>query len=260
MSTLEAIILGLIQGLTEFFPVSSSGHLALGQHLLGMKSLRHYIFFNLICHLGTLISLFIVYFTEIKKIIWGNTREFKQILVGTLPLIPLVLLLKPIKSVFDHPYYLGYFFFFTSFILSMGIYAGKKEVPLQSQKYPLRDALIIGIFQAIAIFPGVSRSGTTISAGRLLKWQTKDAITFSFMLAIPAILGAITLEGAQLLLSPSDISPDIGFSQYIAGFTVSLVVGYLALRLLIKVAAKEKFGYFAVYCFMLGIFSLFYFD
>lgn len=261
MTLIEAIILGIIQGLTEFFPVSSSGHLALGQYLLGMRDLHQYIFFDLICHLGTLIALLIVYYSEIKTLFLKNPTGIKQVLIGTLPLFPLVLILKPIKSLFDQPHYLGYFFLFSSFMLAMGIYFGKKATAYQQQKHPFRDACIIGLFQAVAILPGISRSGTTISAGRLLKWNTTEAITFSFLLAIPAILGAITLESFQLLRSHwngDSVSASIGFSQYCAGFIFSFGIGYLALKALMRVAAKEKFSYFAWYCLFIGLFSIVY--
>lgn len=260
MTIIEAIILGIVQGLTEFFPVSSSGHLALGQYLLGMRDLHQYIFFDLICHLGTLTALFIVYSSEIKTLLL-NPLGIKQVIIGTLPLFPLVLILKPIKSLFDQPQYLGYFFIFSSLMLALGIYFGKKHPVSQQQKYPLRDACIIGLFQAIAILPGISRSGTTISAGRLLQWNTKEAITFSFLLAIPAILGAMTLESFQLFrshLNGEQLHASIGLPQYCSGFIFSFVIGYLALKALIRVAAKEKFSYFAWYCLFIGIFSIIY--
>lgn len=261
MSTLEAILLGIIQGITEFFPVSSSGHLALGQYFLGLKDLNNYIFFNLICHLGTLAALITIFFADIKALFTTANVRLKQVILGTLPLFPLVLIMKPIKEVFSHPEYLGYCFLFTALLLYLGIRASKYQTDVSTMpKKPWRDALLIGVFQAIAILPGISRSGATISAGRLLKWQQQEAITFSFLLAIPAILGGVVLESLHLIrLDPSTTQPDIGIIQYAAGFLSSLIIGYLALCLLMKIASKNKFVYFMWYCVFIGITSIVYF-
>src|SRR5258705_3070450 len=107
MSTFEAIILGIIQGLTEFLPVSSSGHLELGQYVLGLTHLDRYVLFNLVCHLGTLCAVFAVFLPQIKDTLVSDRKKLIQVIIGTLPLFPLVLLMKPIKSLFDQPQYLG---------------------------------------------------------------------------------------------------------------------------------------------------------
>lgn len=262
MSTLEALILGIIQGLTEFLPVSSSGHLELGQFFLGLTDLHHYILFDLVCHLGTLLAVIIVFFQQIKQVLVEDRTRLFQIVLGTLPLFPLVLLIKPIKALFDQPEYLGYCFLLTALLLYLGIRLGPL---IEARRKPSRwnDALVIGIFQAVAILPGVSRSGATISAGRLLGWSSQDAIQFSFLLAIPAILGGVTLELLQLATSsqsPSSSSNIVGLPQYLLGFISSLVVGYIALCWMMKLAAKNKFQYFVWYCIFIGITTLVYFN
>jgi undecaprenyl-diphosphatase len=256
MSIFEAIILGIIQGLTEFLPVSSSGHLELFQTLLGLTDLNNYILFNLICHLGTLLALVIIFFESIKRAF--QSSQFFQVVLGTLPLFPLVLILKPIKSLFDQPEYLGFFFLLTALLLYLGIRLGSIASQQTLDKRRWSDPLIIGVFQAIAILPGVSRSGATISAGRLMGWNQQDAITFSFLLAIPAILGGITLESVQIYRDP--ISVDIHWMTYLAGFMTSFVIGYFALKLLMRLAAKDKFIYFVWYCLFIGIVTILYFN
>lgn len=261
MSTIEAIILGIIQGLTEFFPVSSSGHLKLAQSILGFENLDKYIVFDLVCHLGTLMAIFCVFSEQIQQTLLINRTRCFQVILGTLPLFPLVLIMKPIKAIFAQPEYLGYCFLLTALFLFIGTKWGWHASPYYREKNKWRDAVTIGMFQAIAILPGISRSGSTISAGRTLGWGQQDAVSFSFLLAIPAILGGIILEFLQLLrLSDPASLPPITWQQYTAGFITSFIVGYFALLLLMKLAGKDKLMYFVWYCLFIGIFSLLYFN
>ena len=257
MTTLDAIILGIIQGITEFLPVSSSGHLQLVQHFLGMQELDHYIIFDLVCHLGTLLAIALVFFSNIKNLFQKKSKRFWQVIIGTLPLFPLVFLMKSIKVAYADPSYLGFFFLLTAFILFIGIKFGK-SVPLEERNHPWRDALTIGVSQAIAILPGVSRSGTTISGAKLLGWSANDAVVFSFLLAIPAILGGTILEVFNLWQHPENLI-DLPLLTYLLGFTISFVVGFFALKLLMKLALQNKFYYFAWYCLILGLATTFYF-
>ncbi len=255
MTFINAIILGIVQGLTEFLPVSSSGHLTLMQALLGMKNLHEYVVFDLVCHLGTLLAIFCVFYRSIYELVTENRRLFWQISLATLPLFPLVLLIKPIKSLFNQPELLGFFFLITAFLLWCGIrFAGAKADP----KASFRDALLIGTFQAFAILPGVSRSGSTVSAARLLGWSYEEALRFSFLLAIPAILGGVAIETLQLLKNETAVS--IGLAPYLAGFLTSFIFGLGSLFLLLKLAAKNKFMYFVWYCLFLGVTTLIYFN
>lgn len=260
MTTLEAIILGIIQGITEFLPVSSSGHLQLAQSLLGFEHLDSYIVFNLVCHLGTLLAIFCIFFQQIREALFVDRVRFLQIVIAILPLFPLLMIMKPIKAIFSQPEYLGYFFMLTALLLYLGIRFSRQVPEVKLLQTRWRDALIIGVFQAIAILPGVSRSGSTISAGRILGWSKQEAITFSFLLAIPTILGGMTLEMLQIARGASESAlPAVGFWQYAAGFITSFGVGYLALQMLKTIAGKDKFIYFVWYCLFIGIFSLIYF-
>jgi undecaprenyl-diphosphatase len=247
MTPWDAVLLGIIQGLTEFLPVSSSGHLQLTQYILGFKQLQNYILFDLVCHLGTLLAITVVFLPHIKL----SPLRIYQIILGTLPLFPLVLILKPIKNLFDQPEYLGLCFLFTSLILF-----------LSTLKWPQReqnsyDPIKIGLFQAIAILPGISRSGCTISAARFLGWSKEEAFNFSFLLAIPAILGASVLEVYQLIKSPSSTT-EISLFIYFTGFIFSFVIGCITLRLLKQMLLHDKWVYFAWYCLFLGLFTTYW--
>lgn len=257
MTLLEAIILGIVQGITEFLPVSSSGHLVMLQNLLGLSNLKTFIVFDMVCHLGTLLSIFLVFFKDIKEMLFKNREMFFKICVAILPLFPLLLLLKPIKSMFDSPQYLGYFFLITAALLYLGIRFGKTKPETKEKSY--KDAFAIGLFQACAILPGVSRSGATISGARLLGWSYEKAITFSFLLAIPTILGGVTIEMAGLFLKTSAELPSMAISSYIAGFLTSFFFGWISLLFLQRLASKHEFMYFVWYCLILGIINIFIF-
>ncbi|MEC7839439.1 MAG: undecaprenyl-diphosphate phosphatase [Chlamydiota bacterium] len=253
MSTLDAIILGIVQGLTEFLPISSSGHLALFQTLLGLKDLNKYILFDLTCHLGTLLAIFFVYRSEIHRIIFKDSNRLLQIIIGILPLFPLLLIMKPIKKTFDQPEYLGYFFLTTALILHLGTRFSDIAKTSNTKLKSFRDPFIIGIFQALAIFPGISRSGSTISSARMLGWSRPDSVSFSFMLAIPTILGGAFIECLQLLYSrETEIHHDISTTAYIIGLITSFLVGYGALRLLMRMVNEDKLFIFVWYCLILG--------
>ncbi len=259
MTTWEAFLLGLIQGVTEFLPISSSGHLALGQYFLGFEHLQDYILFDLICHLGTLFAIFYVFSPIIKESLTTQTSRFWQVILGTLPLFPLVLILKPLKALFDHPQLLGPCFLLSACLLFASLYW---RIPLRSTAIQRKwqDPFTIGVFQAVAILPGVSRSGATISAAQLLGWQKEQAIQFSFLLAIPAILGGSILEGWKAWQTPIESLAAISPWAFVIGFITSFIVGCFALRLLIRWVAQDKWIYFAWYCLALGIVSTIYFN
>jgi undecaprenyl-diphosphatase len=259
MSIIEALFLGLIQGITEFLPVSSSGHLVLFQNILGLKNLKEYIVFDVICHLGTLLAIFLVFAKEIKELLFKDHKTFLKIVVAILPLFPLLLLMKPIKAAFEQPQYLGYFFLTTAALLYLGIRFGQNKPDNVLEKRSYKDAFIIGLFQAMAILPGVSRSGSTISGARLLGWNYDKAITFSFLLAIPTILGGVTIELGQLLFKSHAELPSIAFTQYAAGFITSFFFGWGSLLFLQKLATKHKFMYFVWYCLFIGLVTILYF-
>lgn len=257
MSIFEAIILGIIQGLTEFLPISSSGHLKLAQYFLQLEDLSDFILFDLVCHLGTLLAIFYLFWHEIVESFTTKKQKMVQIVLGTLPLFPLLLVLKPIKAIFNDPHYLGLCFMMTSAILYLGIKLQTIKAPTFLQKHRFRDPLLIGCFQSAAILPGISRSGSTISAAKILGWPQDAAISFSFLLAIPAILGGTFLEVLQLFSENTPL-PDIHLITYLFAFAFSFIAGYFSLSLLKKLASKEKFIYFVWYCLVVGILTTLY--
>lgn len=254
MTLLQAILLGIVQGITEFLPVSSSGHLELAQLLLGLENLDKLILFDLACHLGTLLAIFYVFWNQILATFHDTTR-LKQLAIAILPLFPLLLVLKPIKHTFDQPELLYLFFLITACLLFIGCRFGKEKSRPVLQKSRWRDALAIGIFQAGAIFPGVSRSGSTISGASLMGWSRQEAVLFSFLLAIPTILGGTTLEVYKLFKGVEASSAGVGSLHYLAGFITSFIVGIAALKLLIQVVNKDKMMLFVWYCLAISLFS-----
>lgn len=260
MSIFEALFLGILQGITEFLPVSSSGHLVLGQYLLGFRNLNKLVDFTLACHLGTLLSVFVFFWRDIWNIITKDHKKILWVILGTLPLFPLALFAEPIKEMFDKVQYLGWFFMITALLLYLATYYGR-NLPVQGlEKKRWSDSLIIGLFQALAILPGVSRSGSTISGARLLGWEPKDAVTFSFLLSIPAILGGCILEFGKVYFKNYSSGVDISFAAYAAGFLSAFIVGCGALALLVKVVQTNRLMIFSWYCLALGIFTLIYFN
>lgn len=258
MNLLDAILLGIVQGLTEFLPVSSSGHLKLTQYFLGIENLDKYIIFDLVCHLGTLMAILVVFSKAILELFSRNRTRLWQIAIAILPLFPLLILMKPIKAAYADPSYLGYFFLLTSAILYMGYRFGKTapKAVLETNKW--KDALGIGLWQAVAILPGVSRSGSTISGARLRGWSIEDAMAFSFLLAIPTILGGTSLELFKFWQNP-ETAASLPTIYYLSGFFVSFLVGLGSLELLKHLAMQNKFHYFSLYCLFLGLATTYYF-
>lgn len=255
MTFFEALFLGILQGLTEFLPISSSGHLILLQNLLGLKHLDSLVLFDLVIHLGTLLAIVVIFFEKIIALL-QNRRHILWLFVAILPLFPLLLIMKPIKHLFESPQYLGYFFLATAALLYTGIRFGRTS----TREHTGWEALIIGIFQALAIFPGVSRSGSTVTGARLLGWSYQEALTFSFLLAIPTILGGVAIEGINLWKGTATIHPDVTVFHYLTALISSFAVGYFTLKFLINLGTSDKWMIFVWYCLILGISTTLYFN
>lgn len=252
MTIWEALILGFVQGITEFFPISSSGHLLLAQKLLGMGNLSQHILFDLICHLGTLGAIFYHFSSSVKQLLASPIKKCIPLIYGTLPLLPLVFLLKPITALFDQPQYLG-----LCFLASAGlIFAGSKFKLKQLEPAGIarwQDPLLIGVFQAIAVLPGISRSGATISAAQMLGWNRQDAVHFSFLLAIPTILGGTFLQIATSSAADYSVLEPL---PLVVGFLVSFGIGCASLNWLKHLIDNQKWVYFGWYCLFLGFITL----
>jgi len=249
MNYLDAIILGLVQGLTEFLPVSSSGHLVISEHLLHAKMPG--VLFELVVHFGTLVSV-LIYF---RKRIWTLVksifiREMKQerktvyyLIAATLPAVIIALLFKDIiENAFSSP-------LMTSILLLItGIILFSTAIPVRRDKGSnLGNSIMVGIGQAMAIFPGISRSGTSISFGLYVGLKPIEAAEFSFLLSIPAIIGAIVFKARDI----AAVDPSL-IGHYAVGAIVSFLSGLVAVYLLLDIIRKGKFEYFGIYCTILG--------
>ncbi|MBM3183826.1 MAG: undecaprenyl-diphosphate phosphatase [Chlamydiae bacterium] len=252
MTTLHALILGIVQGLTEFFPVSSSAHLRLAKWLLGIPDGEHLLFFDLLCHSGTLLAL-ILYLRKDILIALANIRTVVLFTLALTPLIPAYFLLKPVRIALSNPAYLGYFLIVTSVLLFV---ASKWAKTKDSSPPKLKDVLCIGSMQAMALIPGISRSGSTIATARLLGWRWAEAARFSFLLAIPAVLGGQALEILKALRSSESLFSHVPLSSYAIGFLTSFIIGLFSVRLIFWIYEKGIVSPFAWYCLFLGSFAL----
>ena len=270
MSLLSAILLGLIQGVTEFLPISSSGHLAIAENLLHMSGSSEVPgFFDVLLHLGTLVAVFIAYWSDIREMVielFYGVRDLAQrstptpapparrlillIIVGTLPLFAVLPIKDAVESLSGNMYFVAGALLVTGCLLfaSDRVRPGRKT----EKSATLLDVLLVGVAQAIATCPGISRSGTTITAGCFVGFDRRFAVRYSFLMSIPAILGAN-------ILSLKDAVTDIIWADvpvYLVAVAVAAAVGYVCIRLLKMIADKGKFGFFAYYCWAVGIVTL----
>jgi len=255
MAWFHALIIGLLQGLTEFLPISSSAHLKLAKLLLGAPVEESPIF-DLACHLGTLVVLFYFLRHEIQRIFTQDKRQMYLIVIATLPLIPCYFLLKPLRDLAMQTELLGFFLMGTGLILFLG---GKIALQRKATK-DVRDVLFIGTMQSMALFPGISRSASTISAARIFGWPIKDAVRFSFLLSIPTILGGNCLELLKLYLTKTQAHPLPPLSTCMIGFLASSGMGFLLFGYAMRILEKGDLRPFAWYCLTLGLCISIYFN
>lgn len=264
MNLLQALILGLVQGITEFLPVSSSAHLVLLPFLLGWKLEANQAFvFDVLVQLGTLLAVLVYFWKDLvaifKAVIVGikHKAPFEEaesrlgwyLVLATIPAGLVGLLLKKVvEKAFSSPLATGGFLVLTALLLVAAELWARRERELDTMK-PL-DALVIGLFQAASIFPGLSRSGTTISGGMFRGFKREGAARFSFLMSIPVMLAAG-------LMAIMDLRAMSGLAQFLPalllGFVVSAVVGYLCIRWLLQYVKKNSFYPFAIYCTVLGL-------
>ena len=257
MSALHSFILGLVQGLTEFLPVSSSGHLLVLQKLFGISSEGDgLLLFNILLHVGTLAAVLIIYRQRIWKMICHPFRsELKWLVVATIPAVIAALAID-----FDDAFegrFIIWSFYLTSFVLIMSGFIGEQRRRQRKYHKDTRwyDAVSMGIMQAIAILPGLSRSGSTIAGGLVSGLTRRRAADFAFLMSIPAILGSVVLEGKDLLLG--EVSMGIASPGVIAiGVITAAVSGFAAIKLMLAVVRRISLNWFALYTFLLGTFLL----
>jgi len=247
----QVALLAIIQGVTEFLPISSSGHLVIVSSFLKTESGEgiEIADLSIVLHLGTLLSIVVFYFKKIRDLLFEDRRVIWLLIIGT---IPVVLVGLPVKLLFDHlleSRLLAGILLIVTGVMLVAI----ARFPVKEGKYqdlPWTKALFIGLCQSIAILPGLSRSGTTITAGLGCGLSPRAAATFSFLLAIPAIAGAGVLEALQIIKDgPGNMPP----SHLAGGFAIAFVVGLASLWWLLRWIEKGRLHWFALWCIPLGV-------
>lgn len=242
MTLWEAIILGIVQGLTEFLPVSSSGHLLLLQNIFGIQENK--VFISIILHLGTLLAVCAVFYKDIIDLFKAPYKTLLYLIIATIPATIIVFLVGDKLDIFFTETYLCFGFLITAVILFLTEYTAKKQVnaikPLDG-----KVALCMGITQGVAaLVPGISRSGSTISAGLFCGAERNKVATFSFLMSIPAIAGAtlmsIVSDGASVITS-------VGITNIVFGLLASFISGMIAIKFMLKIIRKCNYKWFSLY-------------
>lgn len=256
MEWFEALILGLIQGLTEYLPVSSSGHLAIGSALFGIEGEEN-LAFTIVVHVATVFSTLVILWKEIDWIFKGlfkfrinnETRYVINILISMIPIgIVGVFFKDQVETIFGSGLLIvGCMLLLTALLLAFSYYAK----PKQKKNISMKDAFIIGLAQACAVLPGLSRSGSTIATGLLLGDNKAKLAQFSFLMVIPPILGEALLDGIKLIKG-ENVAGDIPAISLIVGFLAAFISGCFACKWMINIVKKGKLIYFAVYCAIVG--------
>ena len=260
MDTLDAIILGIIQGLTEFLPVSSSGHLELGKAILGDNSVQEEsLLFTVVLHFATALSTIVVFRKDIWEIIsglfqfkWNEESQFSaKIIVSMLPAVFVGLFFeKQLEAFFEgNVRFVGFMLIFTAILLYFADKAKDTD-----KKVSFGNAFLVGISQAIAMLPGISRSGATISTSVLLGVDKSKAARFSFLMVVPLIFGKIAKD---LMSGELNFSGENNIAMG-AGFIAAFVAGLAACTWMIKLVRKSKLSYFAIYCLLVGLIAVIY--
>ena len=258
MTELQALILGIVQGLTEFLPVSSSGHLELGHALLGDESTDN-LRFALVVHVATVLSTIVVFRKDILELLkglfafeWNEPTKFvSKLLFSAIPVLIIGLFFKDqIEELFTGNLVLvGSMLIFTAFLLALPGF-----IKVNDGKITFFKALIIGVAQAVAVIPGISRSGSTIATGLLLGTKKEEVARFSFLMVLIPILGAAFLDmvGGDITSSES-----ISAIPLFIGFIAAFVTGLLACSWMIKIVKRGKLIYFSIYCLIVGVIAIF---
>lgn len=264
MSWLEALFLGVIQGLTEFLPVSSSGHLTIAQTLLGVEFAEgDMLFFDVIVHAATVCSTIVILWKEIAWLLrgtfttktWNSEKQYAgKILLSMIPVFVVGMFFKDIvESIFGSGLTIvGVCLLITASLLTFAQFAK----PRTKEQISWVDSFIIGLGQALAVLPGLSRSGTTIATGLLLGNKKEQVAQFSFLMVLIPILGATMLDVLDLIQNPID--SHLSFVTLLVGFAAAFLTGCAACKWMIDIVKRQKLLYFAIYCLVIGVFALVY--
>ena len=240
VSFIQAIILSFVQGITEWFPISSSGHLVLAQKFLGVENFG----FTVYLHFASVLAVVILFWKDIINLV--AEKRVKYLFKLAVAIVPAAIagiyLLKHVKGAFTSLFFMGVFF------VIFGVFTYSTKYAREMKGKPtIADSVIIGISQIFSLFPGISRSGMTMGSGLILGLKKEEAIKFSFLLAIPIIFGASLIEAKEIMLA------DISFVALLSSFTITLFISLLTIKFLIKIIKSNKFYLFGVYNFLLGV-------
>ena len=257
MEWFEALILGLLQGLTEYLPVSSSGHLAIGSALFGIQG-EDNLTFTIAVHVATVLSTLVILWKEINWIFCGlfkfemnaETKYVVNILISMVPIGIVGVFFKDyVEEIFGSGLFVvGCMLLLTALLLTFSYYAK----PRVKENISMKDAFIIGLAQACAVMPGLSRSGTTIATGLLLGDNKAKLAQFSFLMVIPPILGEALLDGMKIVKGAASGTSDISVLSLVVGFLAAFISGCVACKWMINIVKKGKLIYFAIYCAIAG--------
>jgi Undecaprenyl-diphosphatase (EC 3.6.1.27) len=261
MDWFQALILGLIQGLTEYLPVSSSGHLAIGQALFGMENGDENLMFTVAVHVATILSTLVILWSEIDWILKGlfkfemnaETKYVLNIIVSMIPVGIVGVFFKDyVEDIFGSGLLIvGFCLLVTAALLIFSYYAH----PRQKEHISIKDAFIIGLAQAAAVLPGLSRSGSTIATGLLLGNKKESLAQFSFLMVIPPILGEALLDVLKAMKGEA-VMGSIGMLPMTVGFLAAFVSGCVACKWMISIVKKGKLVYFGIYCAIVGTITI----
>lgn len=265
MSWWEALILGIIQGLTEFLPVSSSGHLEIGQALLGTAGEEN-LTFAITVHTATVLSTLVILWKEVAQLFrgtftttkWNEEKNYvAMILVSMIPVFIVGMFFKDkVEALFGHGLLLvGICLCITAVLLYLSEWLSKRRAGA-GHEVGYKDAIIIGCAQAIAVLPGLSRSGTTIATGLLCGVKKESVTKFSFLMVLIPILGEAFLELLDILRG--EVVSTLGIVPMIVGFLAAFITGCFACRFMIDIVRRQKLIYFAIYCLCVGVFAIIY--
>lgn len=248
---LKTIILGAIQGLTEFLPISSTGHLVIGRKLFGLSEAG--LFLDTMLHFGTFIAIVIVFWDKIIQLIKNpNSKLFKLLVIGTIPTALIGLIFRDFfDEISKTGVTIGWEFLFTGLIL--WIADNKKNIGSKDlEQINYKDAFIIGTLQGAAILPAISRSGLTIAGALFRGINREDAATFSFLISLPAILGAVLLQSLDIIKDDTIVST-IGLIPIMVGTIVAAIFGYIAIKWMLKILKTGSLKVFSIYVWIVGI-------
>ncbi len=265
MSWWEALVLGIVQGLTEFLPVSSSGHLEIGQALLGTAGEEN-LTFAIVVHAATVLSTLVILWKEVAKLFrgtfttpqWNEEKNYvAMILVSMIPVFIVGMFFKEqVETLFGNGLLLvGICLCVTAVLLYVSEWLSKRR-GTEGHEVGYKDAIIIGLAQAVAVLPGLSRSGTTIATGLLCGVKKESVTKFSFLMVLIPILGEAFLELLDIV--SGEVVSSLGIVPMLVGFVAAFVTGCLACRFMIEIVRRQRLVYFAVYCLCVGVFTIVY--